>query len=124
MLARLKYFLWLVYAAAALQLIVSLLPDKSRGDLITFVVVAVIILALAWAAAHGKAKYAVWLLFAFFVFDTINTIGELWGEGASWLQRSLAPDRPVAGLQITLDVLTNLFEFGALYFYFTVKPAQ
>jgi hypothetical protein len=73
---------------------------------------------LAWLAVRKKAKYAIWLLAIFFAFDTANTLGELWGEGAFWLRQALAPERPVGGLQLILDVVTNLLEGGALYFFF------
>ena len=115
---HLKYFQWLVYGAVAVQAAETLLTQKSWGDLVGFVVVAVIVLVLAWAAAHEKSRHAAWLLAILFIFDAANTVGTFWGGGPSWLQSVIAPEQPATNLGKVMDAITNLLEFAALFFYF------
>lgn len=115
---HLKYFQWLVYSAVAVQAAETLLMQKSWGDLVGFVVVALIVVVLAWAATHEKSRYAAWLLAIFFIFDAAFTVGLFWGPGPSWLQSALAPEQPATSLGKAMDAITNLLEFVALYFYF------
>jgi hypothetical protein len=115
---HLNCFQWLVYGAIAVQAVETLLLQKSLAEFGEFGVIAIAVVALAWAAAREKSKYAAWLLVIFFIADTANTIGLFWGEGASWLQSVLAPDHPATDFVKAMDTITNLLEIAALYFYF------
>ena len=117
MTPRLKYFLWSVYGAIAVQFVAALLPGKSWADFAGFAVVAIIVFVLAWAVAHEKSKYALWLLLFIFVVDILDTIGQFWGDGPSWLQHAIVLNRPVTSNGMMLDVVTNLFEVAAVYFF-------
>jgi hypothetical protein len=115
---HLKYFQWLVYGTVAVQAVETLLAQKSWADFGAFAVVAIIVVVLAWAAASEKSRYAAWLLTIVFIVDIANTIGLFWGPGPSWLQGVLAPEQPATNLMKVMDVITNLLEVAALYFYF------
>lgn len=117
MATHLRNFLWSVYCAIAVQFVAALVPGRSWTDFAEFAVVAIIVFVLAWAVAHEKSKYALWLLLFIFVVDVLDTITQFLGDGPSWLQHAIAVDHPATGLGLTLDVVTNLFEAAAVYFY-------
>jgi hypothetical protein len=113
-----------VYGAIAVQFVAVLVPGKSWADFAGFAVIAAIVFVLAWAVAREKSKYALWLLLFIFVVDVLDTVTQFWGEGPSWLQHAIVLDHPATRLGMTLDVVTNLFEVAAVYFFGAVRAAS
>lgn len=115
---HLKMFQWVIYSAVAVQAVEALLK-QSWFDLVAFAVAAILVVACAWAAAREGSRFAVWVLIVFFIIDIITTIGLFWTGIPPWLQSAIAPDEPATALVKTLEIITNLLEVIAIYFYFS-----
>lgn len=110
--SNLKVFEWLVYIAAAIDLVGSLISRQPWPELISDVVIIAIIVALAWAAARHAQRWAAWVLAFGTAVLAAAMIADL--SGATWLAdgASLAKHEKVEGI---IEVVLLV---AALYFYF------
>jgi hypothetical protein len=114
---NLKIFEWLIYSSLVVDAVSTLLGRPDWGDIAAFVVVALIVVALTWAAARRGASWAAWLLVFLALLGIAIVTAELWVGGPAWL-RQFRPDKPLSPIEKALDVVSAVLLVAALCFYF------
>jgi bacteriorhodopsin len=114
---NLKIFEWLIYSSVVVDAVSTLLGRPDWGDIAAFMVVALIVVALTWAAARRGASWAAWLLVILGLLGVAIVISELWVGGPAWL-RQFRPDKPLSPIEKALDVVSAVLLVAALCFYF------
>jgi hypothetical protein len=110
-------FEWLIYSSLVVDAVSTLLGRPDWGDIAAFVVVALIVIALTWAAARRGASWAAWLLVILALLGIAIVTAELWVGGPAWL-RQFRPDKPVSPIEKALDVVSAVLLVAALCCYF------
>jgi hypothetical protein len=114
---HLKMFEWLIYSSLIVDAVSTLLGRPGWEDIVGFVVVALIVVALTWAAARRGASAAAWLLVILTVLGVAVVIADLWVGGPAWL-RQFRPDKILTPIEKALDVVSAVLLIVALCFYF------
>jgi hypothetical protein len=114
---HLKMFEWLIYSSLVVDAVSTLLGRPGWEDIVGFVVVALIVVALTWAAARRGASWAAWLLVILTVLGVTVVIAELWVGGPAWL-RQFRLDKVLTPIEKALDVVSAVLLVAALCFYF------
>jgi hypothetical protein len=114
---NLKIFECLIYSSLVVDAVSTLLGRPDWGDIAAFVVVALIVVALTWAAARRGASWAAWLLVILALLGVAIVTAELWVGGPAWL-RQFRPDKPLSPIEKALDVVSAVLLVAALCFYF------
>src|SRR5882672_9447751 len=120
---HLKIFEWLVYSSLVVDAVSTLLGRPGWEDVVGFVVVALIVVALTWAAARRGQSWAAWLLVILTVLGVAIVIAELWVGGPAWL-RQFRPDKVLMPIEKALDVVSAVLLVAALCFYFFGRSAS
>jgi hypothetical protein len=110
-------FEWLIYSSLVVDVVSTLLGRPGWEDVVGFVVVAVIVVALTWAAARRGASWAAWLLVILGLLGVAIVISELWVGGPAWL-RQFRPDKALSPIEKALDLVSAVLLVAALCFYF------
>jgi len=114
---NLKIFEWLIYSSLVVDAVSTLLGRPGWEDAAGFVVVALIVVALTWAAARRGQSWAAWLLVILGMLGVAVVIAELWVGGPAWL-RQFRPDKVLMPIEKALDVVSAVLLVAALCFYF------
>jgi hypothetical protein len=120
---HLKMFEWLIYSSLVVDAVSTLLGRPGWEDIVGFVVVALIVIALTWAAARRGQSWAAWLLVILTVLGVATVIAELWVGGPAWL-RQFRPDKALTPIEKVLDVVSALLLIAAFCFYFSGGSAR
>jgi hypothetical protein len=109
---HLKVFEWLVYIAAAVDVVGTFIKRAPWSEAAFDIVIVIIVVALAWAAARHAQRWAAWVL----VVLAVVSIGALilTFTAPSWL----GSDFKVATHEKVEGVIQTVLLVVALYFYF------